>query len=93
MVMSALPPKADIGPESSTLFALDVRVANNAAVFVEFAADMLGEIIEANANRIKTELEELRRNLWFSCLPFPFALLPIAFALCPTWSTKHPTRP
>ena len=33
------------------------------------------------------------RRLQVSCLPFPFALRPIAFAPCPTWSTKHPIRP
>ena len=32
--MFVLPPKADIGPESSILFALDVRVADNATVLV-----------------------------------------------------------
>src|SRR6185436_5298190 len=60
--MSALPSRADIG-ESSTLFAPDARVVDNATVFFVFAPDMRGEIVEACANRIKTELEKLRSDL------------------------------
>ena len=46
-----------------TLFAPDVCLADNATVFVVFATDMRGEIIEASANRIKAKLEKPRRDL------------------------------
>src|SRR5262245_60586391 len=46
-----------------TLVALNVCLADNATVFVVFATDVRGEIIEASANRIEAELEKLRCDL------------------------------
>src|SRR5262245_18324021 len=60
-----LGPKADScsAAKRRTLFALNVCLADNATVFVVFATDVRGEIVEASANRIEAELEKLRCDL------------------------------
>src|SRR5262245_65973257 len=58
-------PTADscIAAKRRKLFALNVCLADNATVFVVFATDMRGEIVETSTNGIKAELEKLRCDL------------------------------
>src|SRR5262245_61185533 len=50
-------------PTHQTLFTPNVCLADDATVFLVFATDMCGEVVEASANRIKAELEKLRCDL------------------------------
>jgi hypothetical protein len=52
-----------IAAKRRKLFALNVCLADNATVFVVFATDMRGEIVETSTNGIKAELEKLRCDL------------------------------